>query len=130
MFSCPDQTKAAVWKIMFHLDVTCIRVYVTFGYCNQSPTNIYVYIQIYIEIYVCVTLGCCNNSIFYPRKLKFGMHTLTFNFVLKLPLGHALGWGYESKYIMYLYLTLKFTMTFTSAILLEVISWVPFMLGC
>ena len=40
---------------------------------NDSPTNFYVYIQIYSEIHICVSLGACIFSSFYPRKLKFGM---------------------------------------------------------
>ena len=40
---------------------------------NQCPTNVYVYIQIYTEIYICISLEGCDFNTFYARKLKFGM---------------------------------------------------------
>ena len=39
----------------------CYMHMCVFHICNQSPTNVYVYIQIYIEIYVCVPLRGCNQ---------------------------------------------------------------------
>ena len=41
--------------------------------CNYSLANAYVYIQIYIDIYVCISLGGHNFGTFYSSKLKFGM---------------------------------------------------------
>ena len=55
--------------------------------CNESPTNVYVYIQIYPEIYVRASLGGCNFSTFYPSKLKFGYATypdLNFQLCVKV----------------------------------------------
>ena len=55
----------------------------------------FVYIlQVYIDIYVCVSLGGHNLRTFYATMWKFGMlltQTLTFSFVLELLLGFALG---------------------------------------
>ena len=55
-----------------------------------------VYIQIYIDIYMHVSLGSHNLGTFYARKLKFGLlltQPKTYNYMLELFLGHALGWG-------------------------------------
>ena len=47
------------------------------GFCpfvtSLPVTNVYVYIQINIDIYVHVSLGGLNLGTFYGRKLKFGM---------------------------------------------------------
>ena len=49
--------------------------------------------QIYIGIYVLISLGGCNLDTFYFRKLEFGTQTKTFDSVQVLSMGHALGWG-------------------------------------
>ena len=53
-------------------------------------SQMFVYIQIYIDIYVCVSLRGHNMGSFYARILKVNMlltETLTINSVLELPLG-------------------------------------------
>ena len=55
-----------------------------------------VYIQIYIDIYIHVSLGNHNLGTFYARMLKFGLlltQSKTYIYMLELLLGHALGWG-------------------------------------
>ena len=52
--------------------------------------------QIPIHIYIRISLGGCILGTFYARKLKFGLQltqTVTFNSVVELLLGHAIGWG-------------------------------------
>ena len=60
---------AAVGHIAFHCDVTSICAYLRMSCFNQGLTNI----QIYIDIYVRVSIGGNNMGTFYARKLKFGM---------------------------------------------------------
>ena len=60
----------------------------------------FVYIQIYFDIYICVSLGGHNLC---ARKLKFGMlltQTLAFNSVLELPYGPCSGVVLLSKCII------------------------------
>ena len=62
----------------------------------------FVYIQIYTDIYFRVSLGGLNLGTFDARKLKYGMlltQTLTFNYVLEWFLCHSLGWVIGSNCI-------------------------------
>ena len=64
----PHLAKAAVGHIAFRHDVTRIcHVH------NQNLTDVYIYIQIYIDFYVHVSLGGHNMGTSHTRKLKFGM---------------------------------------------------------
>ena len=65
---------------------TCICAFVMF---LTRITNVYFYIQIYVNICFHVSLRGHNLGTFYARKLKFGMlftQTLTFKKMLELPL--------------------------------------------
>ena len=52
------------------------------------------YIQVYIDIYVRISLGGHNLGTFDARKMKFAMlltKTKTFNKCYSCPMGHVLG---------------------------------------
>ena len=70
LFLCPYLPKAAVGHIAFSHDVTSVHAFVTF---LTRVQQMFVYIQIYIDIYVSVSLGGHTLDTFYARKLKFGM---------------------------------------------------------
>ena len=53
--------------VVFRRDVTSILVYVIFV---TSLTNVQVYIEIFIDIYLCVSFGGHNLGSVYARKLN------------------------------------------------------------
>ena len=65
-FLYPDLPKAAVGHIAFRHDVMSAGGYVML-------TNVKVDIQIYIDIYICVSLGGHTLGTCHAIKLKFGM---------------------------------------------------------
>ena len=92
--------------IGFLRDVTSIRTCVC-HVCNQSLTNVTVYIQVYMQVYLHIYIYIYvqvahSFDTFYATKLKFGMiftQTKTLDFMVELLLGHAPGWGQESECI-------------------------------
>ena len=67
---CPPPLPPAKGRSEEYSMCMSIHVYVTF---ITSLTNIKVYSQINIDIYVSVPFDCHNLGTFYARKLKFGM---------------------------------------------------------
>ena len=68
-----------------------LRAYV----CNQSLTNVTVYIQVYMQVYLNIYIHIYvqvahDFDTFYTTKLKFGMkftQTKTLDFMVELSLG-------------------------------------------
>ena len=92
--------KDSNWAYSISRDVLSVCAYISnhiiITTLDQSLTN--VYIQIYIDIHVRISLGGLNLGTFFAKKLKSGIlltQILTFNTILELPwvmpLGRARG---------------------------------------
>ena len=84
--------------IAIRLDVTSIRAcYI----CNQSLTNVTVYIQVYMQVNSHLYYISCSKL--YATKMKFGMiftKTKTLDFMVWLSRGLAHGQGQGSECII------------------------------
>ena len=70
---------------------TCLHAYVSLHVYVTFVTRVLQIFKLTFDVKVHVSLGGHNLGNFYARKLKFYTQTYTFNSLLELPLGHALG---------------------------------------
>ena len=133
MFSYPCLPKAAVGHIAFLLDVMCnvmcIHAYATvLTSVQQTFMFIFKFTQGFMSAFL-LEVVTSIPSMLGSWNLVCYLPILNFILYIRVASVSYLGWGYGSKYIADLKFILKFTLTFqyitfTSAFLLMVISWV------